>query len=428
METSGLEQQVAEPDFAACVGIDWADQKHFWSLQEAGSERRERGELQHTPEAVEAWVAELRLRFGHRPIAVAVEQMRGALVFMLSKYPGLHIYPVPPAMSSHFRKAFYASGAKDDGKDADLLVDILRLHRARLHRLSPDSEATRLLQNLVEERRKLVDEKTAQKNRLEAYLKVYFPQIPQWFPDLDNGLVCDLLERWPTLQQLQKARPATLRSFFREHHCRRTELIEQRIKAIGQARAAIEDRAVVDAKVAGVKVAVRLIQVLRQAVQALDRQIEEAAAAHPDFFIFDSLPGAGAALAPRLLAAFGTQRDRWENASQLQTAAGIAPVKESSGKQEWIHVRFACPKFLRQTFHEWAGRTIAYSAWARAYYQQQRARGKAHHAAVRALAFKWIRILFRCWKKREAYDERVYLAALAKRNSSLLKTLSQATA
>lgn len=182
METSGLEQQMAEPEFTAWVGIDWADQKHFWSLQPAGSERREHGELQHTPEAVEAWVAELRLRFGHRPVAVAVEQTRGALVFMLSKYEGLHIYPVPPAMSSHFRKAFYASGTKDDGKDADLLLDILQLHRARLRRLSPDSEATRLVQNLVEERRKLVDEKSAQKNRLESYLKVYFPPDPAVVP------------------------------------------------------------------------------------------------------------------------------------------------------------------------------------------------------------------------------------------------------
>ena len=206
------------------------------------------------------------------------------------------------------------------------------------------------------------------------------------------------------------------------------ELIERRILAIRQTIPAIRDRAVIEAKSTVVKVIVRLIRSLVEGIADLDEKIEEAAAAHPDFFIFDSLPGAGAALAPRLLAAFGTQRDRWDNASQLQTAAGIAPVKESSGKQEWIHVRFACPKFLRQTFHEWAGRSIAYSAWARAYYQQQRARGKAHHAAVRALAFKWIRILFRCWKKREAYDERVYLAALAKRNSPLFKTLAPAVA
>src|SRR5262249_26173351 len=79
------------------------------------------------------------------------------------------------------------------------------------------------------------------------------------------------------------------------------------------------------------------------------------------------------------------------------------------------------PKFLRQSFHEWAGHSIAQSVWARAYYQQQRDRGSDHHAAVRALAFKWIRILFRCWKDRVAYDENKYLAALAKRGSPLGK-------
>jgi hypothetical protein len=92
----------------------------------------------------------------------------------------------------------------------------------------------------------------------------------------------------------------------------------------------------------------------------------------------------------------------------------------SSGKSRWVHFRFACPKFLRQSFHEWASLSITKSDWARAYYQQQRARGKKHHAAVRALAFKWIRILFRCWKDRVAYDESIYLAALAKRNSPLV--------
>jgi hypothetical protein len=118
-----------EPQFVAFVAIDWADQKHAWSLQSANSTTRERGEVEHTPEAIEVWVAQLRQRFAHRPIAVAVEQTRGALVFMLSKYEQLHIFPVPPAMTSNFRKAFYGSGAKDDPKDADLLLDLVHLHR-----------------------------------------------------------------------------------------------------------------------------------------------------------------------------------------------------------------------------------------------------------------------------------------------------------
>jgi transposase len=407
-----------EPQFAAFLAIDWADQKHVWSLQSADSTIREQGEVEQTPEAIEAWVAQMRQRFGHRPIAVAVEQTRGALVFLLSKYEQLHIFPVPPAMTANLRKAFFSSGAKDDPKDSDLLLDIVLLHREKLRPLSPDTEATRLIQNLVEERRKLVDEKTAQSNRLGAHLKIYFPQIPRLFDDVGSPLVCDLLERWPTLEELQKVRPADLRKFFRQHRCRQ-ESIESRVQAIGSALPALGDRAVVKAKVQAVKVTVQLIQILHQGIKALDRQIQEAAEEHPDFFIFNSLPGAGAVMAPRLLAAFGTQRERYENAEEIQTWSGIAPVLAKSGKQQWVHFRYACPKFLRQTFHEWADYSMAKSEWARDYYQLQRRRGKKHHAAVRALAFKWIRILYRCWKDRVAYDESIYLAALEKRKSPL---------
>jgi len=421
-----MSENQREIQYAAFLAIDWADEKHVWSLQEAHSSTRERGEVGHMPEAIEAWVAQMSQRFAGRPIALAVEQTRGALVFLLSKYEQLHIFPVPPAMTASLRKAFYSSGAKNDPGDADLLLDLVQRHREKLRRLSPDTEATRRIQNLVEERRKLVDEKTAQSNRLEAHLKIYFPQIPHWFEDVDSPLVCALLERWPTLEALQKAGPATLRSFFRKHHCRKEELIESRIKAIGAAMPALKDRAVVEAKVAVVRVLVQMIQVLREGTEGLNQQIQEAAEAHPDFFIFESLPGAGAAMAPRLLAAFGSQRERYQNAAEVQTLAGIAPVTESSGKSNWVHFRFACPKFLRQSFHEFAAYSIPRSQWARVYYEQQRSRGKKHHAAVRALAFKWIRVIYRCWKERVAYDENVYLAALAKHNSPLVATTKAA--
>ena len=409
------------PQFAAFVGIDWADQKHMWCLQAAGSEQRESGELEHTPEAVEAWVGQLCQRFATGPIAVAIEQSRGALVFMLSKYESLHLFPVPSQMSASMRQALYPSGAKDDPRDADLLLDLLVQHGNKLRRLSPDSEATRRVQNLVEERRKLVEEKTAQSNRLTNHLKIYFPQILDWF-ELDTELVRGLLERWPSLEELQQVPPSRLRAFFRKYHGRNQEGIE---KQIHQAIPAIRDRAVIQAKSTVVKVIARVLQTLTQGIHDLDRQIEEAAAAHPDFFLFDSLPGAGAVMAPRLLAAFGSQRERFGSAREVQSFSGIAPVTERSGKMKWVHFRWACPKFLRQSFHEWAGHSIAYSAWACAYYQQQRKRGKGHHAAVRALAFKWIRVVFRCWKDGVAYDENKYLVALAQRGSPLSAVLAQ---
>jgi transposase len=422
---SEIEVMGQEPQFAAFVGLDWADQKHAWCLQAAGATQRENGEVEHTPETVEAWVGQLCRRFGNRPIAVAVEQVKGALVFMLSKYELLHLFPVPPAMSASMREALYPSGAKDDPRDAELLLDLLLKHRDKLRRLAPDSEATRRVQNLVEERRNLVDEKTAQTNRLTNHLKIYFPQMLGWFDRLDTELVCALLERWPTLEELQKVPPARLRTFFRKHRCRDQELIERRMVGIQQAIPATRDEAVIEAKSAVVKVSAQLIRSLARGIADLDRKIEEAAAAHPDFFIFESLPGAGAALAPRLLVAFGSQRERYANAEEVQAYTGIAPVTERSGKKKWVHFRWACPKFLRQTFHEWAGHSIAHSQWARSYYQQQRERGKGHHAAVRGLAFKWIRIVFRCWKDEVVYDENKYLAALAKRHSPLAAVVAE---
>ena len=175
----------------------------------------------------------------------------------------------------------------------------------------------------------------------------------------------------------------------------------------------------IEAKSAVVKVIVQLVRILVEGIEDLEGQIEEVAAAHPDFFIFNSLPGAGPVMAPRLLAAFGSQRERYRSAREIQSFSGIAPVTESSGKRKWVHFRWACPKFLRQSFHEWAGHSIVQSEWARVYYQQQRRKGNTHHAAVRALAFKWIRIVFRCWQDGVAYDENTYMAALVKRGSPL---------
>lgn len=394
--------------FAAFVALDWADQKHAWALQAADSTRIEQGEIEHTPEAVEAWAAELAARFGGRPIALALEQSRGALLFMLTKYAHFVLYPVHAASLARYRQAFCPSGAKDDPSDARLLLDLLEHHRDRLRRLEPDTVETRMLQFLVEERRRLVDEKTRQGNRLTAALKLYFPQLLDWFPEVDSPLLGALLRRWPTLEQLQREPEATLRQFFHQRNCRSPERIERRLEQIRQAIPATRDAAVLAASVAAAGVLVELLATLREGIAKLDRQIAKLFADHPDFAIFDSLPGAGPALAPRLLAALGSRRERYASAEEIQSYSGIAPVIERSGTRRWVHCRWACPKFLRQTFHEWALHSIGSSAWARSYYQAQRAKGKSHHTAVRALAFKWIRILYRCWKNRAPYSESLY--------------------
>jgi transposase len=281
----------------------------------------------------------------------------------------------------------------------------------------------RLLQHLVEHRRKLVDERTALSNRLTDLLKLYFPQVLGWFNDVASTVVGDLLEQWPSLQALQPVQPAKLEKFLRDHHCAE---IPERLPQIRQAIPATHDRALLDSAPYLVTAWVRQMAVLRESIRQLEKRIAQQAAQPEDWHIFQSLPGAGAALAPRLMVALGTQRDRYAWASDLQSFSGIAPVKEASGNTQWVHFRRACPQFLRQTFHEWAACSIAHCEWAKDYYQQQKARGKKHHVAVRALAFKWMRILYRCWKDRQPYREEIYLASLAKRRTAMVAALAKA--
>ena len=409
--------------FAAFVGIDWADRKHLWCLQEAGSDQREGGELEHTPESVDIWAGQLCQRFPGRPIAVALEQSRGALVFLLSKFEQLHLYPVLPQMVARIREALYPSGAKDDPRDTGLILDILLQHGKHLRRLSPDTEATRVVQALVEERRMLVDEKTALSNRLTAKLKIYFPQMLEWFPGLDSVVAYALLQQWPSLSQMQQVSPGRLRKFLCKHRCYQDKVIERRIRQIQEAKPALGDRAVAQVQADVVPVLARLLQQLQLGIDELDKKIATVSAEHPDFSLFADLPGAGPVLAPRLLAAFGSQRERYRSADEISSFSGIAPVTQSSGRKHRVQMRKACPKFLRQSFHEWAGQTIRFCPWSRVYYQLQRNRGKGHHAAVRALAAKWIRILYRCWNDRIPYDESIYTAALARRQSPLVPAL-----
>src|SRR3989475_9111717 len=413
--------------FAAFIGLDWADAKHDVCLQAAGAERREFLILEHSPEAIDAWVQTLRTRFHGQPVAVCLELNKGPIVSALRNYDFLVLFPVNPFTLAKYREAFTPSRAKDDPTDAELQVELLLKHRDKLTPLAPQSPTMRALAQLVEHRRRLVGDKVRLTNRLTSALKNYFPHVLQWFQEQDTGIFCDFLTRWPTLKAAQLARRTTLEAFFRAHHVRTADVIDSSIQAIKCATALTTDEGVIPPNVLLVHALVAQLRVTLQAIADFDKAIAPLAQGHPDFPLFDALPGAGAVFAPRLLVAFGEQRERFTSAEDLQKYAGIAPVTERSGKKSWVHWRLQCPTFLRQTFVEWAAESIRHSFWAQVYYQQQRDKGKAHQAAVRALAFKWIRILFRCWQERTPYDESVYLHALHSRGSSLIQNLAKAS-
>lgn len=412
--------------FTAFVGIDWSDTKHDICIQSATSDEREFACIQHQVADIEQWALGLHKRFGGA-IAIAIELVKGPLVYALQKYDFLVIFPIHPATLAKYRQAFSPSGAKDDPTDAELALDLLLHHPDRFVPLRPASVEMRMLTTLVEQRRHLVNERTRITNRLRATLKQYYPQALHWFPrGVDTVLFCDFITRWPTLKQVQSARKNTLMTFFHEHRLWRTQLLEKRLQSIQDAKPLTEDEAVIRPYQLQALVLIEQLRLVLQSIRRFDEEIDRVAEQHADIALFRSLPGAGPSLAPRLLVAFGEQRDRFANAAELQKYSGIAPVMERSGKKTWVHWRLQCPTFLRQTFVEWAAQTINKSYWAGAYYQQQRDKGCRRQVALRALAFKWIRIVYRCWQTNTPYDESTYLKALERRGSPLLHRVAAA--
>ena len=324
-------------------------------------------------------------------------------------------------MSASYRHAFFPSSAKDDERDTLLLLDLLRHHRDRLSPLQLDTAPTRLLRFLTEHRRQLVQEKVRVVQQLTDAVQQFFPQIRTWFGALDTNLAAALLQHWPSLEHLQRAHPGTLKRFFSEHRSWDDERIAEQIRLIYAAVPATRDEVVVEACSRKVTSCLARLRVFGQQIALYEKRIATITADHPDAPIFHSFPGAGAALTPRLIAVFGTNRDQWRSAADMQRFSGIAPVLIRSGNSSRVAMRRACPKFVHQTFHELAGHSLRFCPWAKLLYEHHlKADPRNHQLAVRAVAYQWIRIAFRCWVNRQPYDERIFLAAQQRRNSPLV--------
>lgn len=406
-------------DFSVYVGIDWANDKHDLCIQQANSDTRKFKIIKHSANTINDWIISLHKQYKGQ-IAVAVELSKGPIVYALQKYKFVTIHPVNPSMLAQYRKAFSPSGAKDDPTDAELALDLMLNYPKKIKALKMESEPVRKLTYLVEQRRRLVEDRRRFSNRLINTLKQYYPHLLDWFSHRGSGMFCDFITRWPNLQKLKRARADTLRKFFHAYPGRTASCTEQRIVLINQAEPLTLDKAVIEShQLLAVALANQMLVVV-EAIKVFDKEISTLFDTLPDAELYKSLPGTGPCLAPRLLVAMGENRSRFTSASEIQMSAGIAPVTERSGQKCWVHWRYQCSKFTRQSFIEWAAKSVHQSYWAGIYYQQQRSKGNTHQSSIRSLAFKWIRVLYRCWKTKEPYNESKYLKALRDRNSPLL--------
>ncbi|WP_430450830.1 IS110 family transposase [Rhodopirellula europaea] len=405
------------------VGVDWADAKHDLCILQPGRAPITR-RINAEPQDVQEIIAELRRIASGRPIHVCLEKGRVRIIHHFVLLEDITLYPVDPKQATRFRESFVSSGAKDDRGDAYYLARLLADRHEDMRPMKPDDPLTRKISLLCQTRRNLVDDKTCVLQKLQAALKMYHP-LALMLPvkKLDSGLALEFVRRFPDPRKAKKAHRETLKKWLARHSIKQPERVAQIIELIRSTPLVTSDSALIEPLVIQVQTLVAQLEKLQQGIEKCEEAIRVAMAQHPDAKLFETLPGAGPALAPRLLAALGSDRDRYADADSLSSAVGIAPVTIASGKKRQVRRRRACPKFLLQTFHEFAGCARRFCPWSGAYYRWQRDKGVGHHAAIRKLATRWARILFRVWQTRQAYDPARYLESMRTKNHPLIAFL-----
>jgi hypothetical protein len=398
----------------ALVAFDWADTKHDAFLWDASTGEISHEVIPNTPEALHGFIASLNKRLNSpdngsakvtSSVGVLYEAHNGPLSVGLAAHAELVLYPVNPKAAARFREAFNVAGGKNDPVDGYSLLLMGIHHMDQLTAQCLNDVPTRLLALLSEQRRKLVEERTRTANELRACLKSYFPQMIDLVDNLCSPLFRKMLTKWPTLEALQKASPATLRKFFHAHNCRRMDTIEERIKTIASAVVLTHDVAHVTAMKMRVDALLDCIATQQKHIQRYDVELAEHTAQHADATIFRSVPGAGACLVPRLIAAFGSERSRWAGAEDISNASGVSPIIVASGKMLDVQARYKCDHFLRQTFVELASTSLkTKEEWVMNFYQSRTSQGWKHNSILRAIAYKWQRILWKMWQERKPYD------------------------
>jgi transposase len=354
-----------------------------------------------------------------RPFAgapLALETSSGPAVDQLLQR-GWTLYPVNPKSAERFRDRKAPSGSKSDRRDAWCLADALRTDGQSWPPLLPENEATATLRALCRDEMALIEQRTALVNQLQAALGEYYPTALEAFADWTSPAAWAFVKQFPTPEGLARAGKRRWEKFLHTHRLWRPETAQRRLALFALANALPASPAIVKAKSLLALTVVSMLQALEERLVEYRRQINRAFDEHPDRDIFGSLPGAAEKLAPRLLSALGSQRERFPDAESLLCLAGVSPVGYESGKVKFAHVRWACDSALRHTVHLWCDSSRKSCAWAAEYYARKREEGQGHAAALRCLGKRWLKIVYRLWIDRTTYDDAKHRKSMEKHGS-----------
>jgi hypothetical protein len=390
------------------IGDDWAEDHHDVEvMDEAGKVLAKR----RLPEGVAGMTQlhELTGRFvpgdaADAEVVIGIETDRGPWVAALAA-AGYTVYPVNPLQASRYRERHGVSGAKSDGGDAHMLADMVRTDSHQLRPAAGDTPQAAAIKVVARTHKTLIWDRTRTVQRLRHQLREYFPAALEAFEDLDAPDALELLAKAPDPARAARLTRAQVSAALNRARRRGIKDKTDTILAALRAEHLGQPPALTAAYAATVRSLIAVIAALNEQVKALQGQVGEHFGRHPDAEIYQSQPGLAAILGARVPGEFGDDPHRYANAKSRKNYGGTSPITRASGKKKVVAARFIRNDRLIDALMAWAFASLNASPGARAFYDQQRAKGLDHNDALRRLANRLVGILHGCLKTRTRYDE-----------------------
>ena len=396
------------------LGVDWSDEFHqVWAIDPEGKKVIEKKVLENVDGLAEfgRWLHERQAQ--GIELWAAIEKPQGIVVdFMLDH--GVVVYPVNPKALDRVRDRFRMSQSKSDSFDAYVLAEFLRTDHAHLRALEPSSEQAQELKMLSRDHHRLMRHKTRLINQIEVTLKEYYPRPLEVFANLESKIALDFLTQYPTPRALSDLTGRKWNRFAKRDHHLGAAHCKELWEDLNKPQLKVPDH-VVRAKAQLLLVLVAQLKTLAQAVENYSEEVQGFFASMPAAKLAQTLPGGkSGTIVPMLWAELGDAKSRWQSFRHLQAEAGGVPVTRSSGKSRVVVFRYACNKLMRYASYWLSFNSLNRCEWANKYYRDQRAKGHRHSQALRALAAKWLKIIFIMWRDNKPYDENYHLANIAR--------------
>jgi len=390
-----------------CTGIDWSDQALDFHLRSPDGEVLAEGQVRPTLEGLAELFHALEAHAPPSQIGIAAETAHGAWVQPLLDR-GYRLYPVNPKSVDRFRQALSVAGNKSDRIDAKVLAMFLATMHRDLRPLRPDDPDIIALRMACEDRVRLVEERTAKLNELRAVLKTYDPAFLGLFADLDTHIALQFLREFPTQNRMLSLSPRRLRGWLKRHAYPCPQRIEEMLAVLTRPALPVAEH-LQTAKASLIRYLAESLLALQDEIARREQDITDQFRRMPEADWVASLPGAGRTLGPALLACLGRDPQRFASPADARAFMGTAPVTRASGTSRSVRFRRGCWKFARRTLQLFADGSRRQCAWAQACYDEHRARGHGHHAALRALAHKWLKIILALKRQAIPYCEATFV-------------------